>query len=758
MTTAGHGPRVLLRRLREVMAEQEPAQAKLERIVKLIAVNMAAEVCSVYVRSGPRELELVATRGLKREAVGQARLAVGEGLVGTIARTAEPLNLSDAQAHPAFRYLPETGEEPHASFLGVPILRGGEVRGVLVVQNRQPRRYSEEEEEALATVAMVLAEFLAAPEVERLHARRGVLRRCPARFSGTVLHRGLTIGTAVLHEPRIVVRNLVALDVAAEMRRLREAVARLREELAGLRRHAGRLIAQRAPLEIIEALGMFAHDRGWVRRMEEHVRLGLSAEAAVERVQADNRARMLRQRDPYLRARMHDLNDVAWRLLRILTGQTGTAADSGTLPRDAVLVARDMGAAELLDYQRHHLSGLVLEEGTRHAHVVLLARALDIPVVAQVEGITDVVETGDGIIVDARGGEVHVRPDEELRRAYATRIDQLRARRRAYAALRDLAARTRDGVRVRLLLNAGLPLEVEQLAETGAEGVGLYRTEMYFLTQRQLPTRAMQEAHYRQVLELAGARPVVFRTLDIGGDKTAAFLPERREANPALGWRALRLGLERPALLKAQLRALLKAAAGRELRVMFPLVADVEELRQARALLEAQRLFLKRLGVARAERVRVGAIVEVPALLWQLDALLAEVDFLAVGTNDLKQYLFAADRGDPRLDGRYDSLHPAMLRALARLSETTRGRGMVATVCGGMASSPLEAMVLVGLGFEALSMPAADIGPVKTMLRSLDVAKLREHVDAWLEQGHARCSLREEAARFAAANGVMLTI
>jgi len=755
MTTAGLGPRVLLRRLREVMAEQEPAQAKLDRIVELLAASMVADVCSLYVRTEDGWLELFATEGLKREAVHRARLAVGEGLVGTIAERAEPLNLHDAQAHPAFRYLPETGEEPHASFLGVPILRGGEVRGVLVVQNRRPRHYSEEEQEALAIVAMVLAEFLASPEVEELHARRGALKRHALHLSGTVLHRGLALGTAVLHEPRIVVRNPVALDVAAEMRRLHEALEKLREEMAGLRQHAGRLTHQRAPVEIIEALGMFAQDRGWVRRMEEYIRFGLSAEAAVERVQAENRARMLRQRDPYLRARLHDVDDVAWRLLRILAGQTGTAADNGALPQDAVIVARGMGAAELLDYDRDRLAGLVLEEAARHAHVVLLAQALDIPVLAQVEGITDVVETGDGIIVDALRGEVHVRPDGELRRAYEARLEQLRAKRARHAALRDEPARSRDGVRVRLLLNAALPMEVEQIGEVGADGVGLYRTEMHFLMQRRLPTRAEQEAHYAQVLKLAGEREVVFRTLDIGGDKTAAFLPPREEANPALGWRALRLTLERPALLKAQLRALLKAAAGGRLQVMFPLVADVGELRAARELLEQQRAFLERVGAAQAREVKVGAIVEVPALLWQLDALLAEVDFISVGTNDLKQHLFAADRENPRLEGRYDALHPAMLRALAQLAQAAREAGVPATVCGAMAGDPLEAMVLIGLGFEALSMPAAAIGAVKAMVRSLDVAALRAQVPQWLAQGE-RCSLREEAARFAATHGVVL--
>ena len=759
MTIASPGPRVLLRRLREVMAEQEPAQAKLDRIVQTIAANMVAEVCSLYVRTGADTLELFASQGLKPEAVHHVKLHVGEGLVGTIARTAEPLNLSDAQAHPAFKYFPETGEESFTSFLGVPVLRGGEVSGVLVVQNRARRHYTEDEEEALAIVAMVLAEFLASPEMDRLRARRGELRRQYLHFAGEPLHAGLAVGQVVLHEPRIVVRQLVALDTETERRRLHEALRQLRDELERLRRHPGLMLLRGEHAAVLEALGMFADDRGWTRRMEEYIHLGLSAQAAVERVQADNRARMLRQRDPLLRARMHDLDDLAWRLLRILTGEDDSAAKNGALPDDAVLVARGMGPAELLDYDHEKLAGLVLEEGAEHAHVTLLAQALDIPVVARARGIAGMVENGDAIIVDARHGDVHVRPDGELREAFEARLKEVRRRRRAYAALRDEPAVTRDGVRVRLLLNAGLPVELKQLEESGADGVGLYRTEMHFLMQRQLPTRAAQMAHYRQALKLAGGRPVVFRTLDIGGDKRASFLPAEREANPAMGWRALRLGLARPALLKAQMQALLKAAAGAELHVMFPLVASAEEFITARDLLFAQRDFLRRLGRPVAEDIRLGLIVEVPALLWQLDALLEPVDFVSVGTNDLKQFLFAADRENPRLAGRYDTLHPAMLRALARIARAARAHGVPATICGGMAADPLQAMVLIGLGFESLSMPAASIGPVKAMLRSLDAGAIREAVAGWLkESGHEPTlrTLRPLAEQFAQDNAVHL--
>ena len=492
--------------------------------------------------------------------------------------------------------------------------------------------------------------------------------------------------------------------------------------------------------------------------MEEYIRLGLTAEAAVLRVQSDNRARMLRQPDPWLRARLHDLDDLSWRLLRILASGSGDIAGGkkNTLPPRAIIFARAMGPAELLDYDHHRIAALVLEEGAHHAHVTLLARALELPMVAAATAATDLVEQGDTVIVDAHRGEVHIRPDAELLTSYRARIALRDAARQRVSRLKDAPPTTKDGERIRLLLNAGLLVDLEHLDELGVEGIGLFRTEMHFLMQQRLPTRSEQEEHYRAVLAAAGKQPVVFRTLDIGADKLPMFVPDAREPNPAMGWRAIRIGLDRPGLLKMQLRALLTAAAGRELHIMFPFIADIGELRLALELLATQKRLFTRLRRDLPTRVHCGVMLEVPSLLWQLQTLLSEVDFISIGTNDLMQFVFAADRANPRTARRFDPLHPAMLRLLRDIAEKTHAMAphLPLTVCGDMAADPLEAMMLLGLGFSALSMPPAAIGPVRAMVCTLPLRQLRAELSQWLAQDAMRCSLREEAARFARAHGV----
>src|SRR5215204_6293076 len=417
MPAALGGPRVLLRRLREIMAEPVSAQDRLDRIVVLIAANMVAEVCSVYVMRADGTLELFATEGLNREAVHLTTMRADEGLVGLIASRAEPLALSDAQSHPAFSYRPETGEEIYHGFLGVPILRAGNTLGVLVVQNRTHRTYAEEEIEALQTTAMVLAEMIASGELQAPSAPGAaemVLRR-PLHCRGAALAEGVGLGLAVLHEPRVVVKNLIAENVEAEVERLELAIAEVRSSIDELIAR-GDVAHHGEHRNVLETVRMFAHDQGWLRRMREAVRSGLTAEAAVERVQSDSRARMLRQTDPYLRDRLHDLDDLASRLLHRLVGReiVGTRE---ALPDNAILVARSMGPAALLDYDRSRLRGLVLEEGGPTSHIAIVARALGIPAVSEVSNATALVEPGDAIIVDGMAGEVQIRPTSDIESA-----------------------------------------------------------------------------------------------------------------------------------------------------------------------------------------------------------------------------------------------------------------------------------------------------------------------------------------------------
>ncbi len=747
------GPRVLLRRLREVMAEPVSAQARLDKIVMVIAANMVAEVCSFYVMRADNTMELFATEGLKREAVHITTMNAGEGLVGLIARQAEPLNLSNAQAHPAFSYRPETGEEIYQSFLGVPVLRSGNTLGVLVVQNRAHRVYTEEEVEALQTTAMVLAEIIASGELQALaEPGTGIALRRPMTLSGQSLADGVGLGHAVLHEPRVVVSNLIADDPAVEQKRLDSAISDLRKSIDQLV-DRGDISHVGEHREVLETYRMFANDPGWTRRLREAVQTGLTAEAAVERVQSDNRARMLRQTDPYLRERLHDLDELANRLLHRLLGRD-MIDGRVQLPDNAILIARSMGPAALLDYDRSKLRGLVLEEGGPTSHIAIVARALGIPAVGTVENITGSVETGDAIIVDGGAGQVHVRPQSDVEDAFKEKA-KLRARRQEqYRKLRDVPSHTKDGVPIALNLNAGLLIDLPHMDETGAQGIGLFRTELQFMVSARMPTASEQMALYRTVFDATRGRPVTFRTLDIGGDKILPYLRTAEEENPALGWRAIRIGLDRPGLLRAQLRAMLKAASGQHLRVMFPMVATVDEFDRAKTLVTREMAHLERFGYALPESIKLGVMVEVPSLLFEIDEIAERADFLSVGSNDLMQFLFAADRENPLMAARFDALSPSCLRALRLIAQAGNKAGIPVTLCGELASMPLEAMVLVGLGYRSLSMSPAAIGPVKAMLLGLDASAIEAHMTTLLTEPNGAATLRPAIEAFARAHGV----
>jgi phosphotransferase system enzyme I (PtsP) len=748
------GSRRLLKRVRDVMAAPGAAQERFDRVVRIIAAEMVAEVCSAYILCPGDILELYATEGLRSEAVHRTRLSLGEGLVGEIAAKARALTLSDAQSHPNFAYRPETGEEIYHSLMGVPLLRSGRALGVLVVQNRTRRQYTDEEIETLQTVAMVLTEVVASGELvtqQEVPATDDAMKR-PLRLEGIQINAGLAIGVAVLHEPVIAIGQMVADDPDAEIERLTKALRQMHSALDDMLA-APELRDSGEPRDVLETYRMFAEDRGWLGRIEEAIVGGLSAEAAVRKVQDDMRARMRQVSDLYFRERLYDLDDLNNRLLRHLTGGSRPAPTSD-LPRDAVVVASSMGPAELMDYERRHLRALILEEGTPTAHVTIVARALDIPVLGQVPDAMSRIRPLDPVIVDADHGQLFVRPGEDIRQAFAESMQTREERRAAYAATRDLPAVTRDGVQVSLKINAGLLIDLQHLHASGADGVGLYRTEIPFMVLDRFPDVETQTDLYGQVLDLADGKPVVFRTLDIGGDKLLPYWRGRRDGNPAMGWRAIRVALDRPSMLQHQLRALIRAAAGRDLQVMFPMITEVREFEAARAILAREMVRREEAGVAMPTRLQVGVMIEVPALVWQLPALLPKVDFVSIGSNDLLQFLFAADRGNPQLAGRYDVLCPAALSFLRFLVEQCRGSGVPVTLCGEMAGDPLEAMALIGLGFRSISTPPPAIGPVKTMTRSLAVEPLREYMLALYDLPDH--SVRETLRAYAHDHGVFI--
>jgi phosphotransferase system, enzyme I, PtsP len=733
ITSAVSASRTILSRLHEVMASRSNAQAKLNTVVEVIGEGLDSEVCSIYLlREGM--LELFATRGLAQEAVHVTRMAVGEGLVGTIAENIETLNLSEATAHPDFSYRPETGEDKFHSFAGVPIVRRERAVGALCVQHVDPRRYEEVEIEALQTVAMVLSELITnAGLVDDEAALLGPAQTGPERLAGLALVKGLAAGNAVYHQPRITIEHVMAEDRDAELSRVYLAFDKMREQIDKMASQAEFGVAGEHE-EVLETYRMFAYDEGWSRRIIEAIDSGLTAEAAIERVQQRTRMRMRQIDDPLLADRMHDLEDLSNRLLRTVSGQMGTAASMG-LRSDTILIARNLGPAELLEYDKRRLKGVILEEGSLTAHVVIVARAMGVPVLGRVRGLRGIIRDGDPLLLDADQGHAMVRPLPAMVEAFDARFTKNKERQAAYAALREVEPFTRCGTRIQVMINAGLRDDMPNLALTGADGVGLFRTEFQFLVSATLPARERQTRLYRDVLDMAGDKPVVFRTVDIGGDKVLPYLRHNdgeHEENPAMGWRAIRVALEREGLLKVQARSLLEAAAGRTLNVMFPMISEPWEFDAAQAVFENQRKVLKAQKKLLPEAVRYGAMLEVPALAEQLDLLAPKISFLSIGTNDLTQFLFAADRSNPKLAERYDWLSPSILRFLRRVIQGVAGHRVDITVCGEMGGRRLEALALLGIGLHRLSITPASVGPVKELVRKVDLAEIGAAMSQWL--------------------------
>jgi phosphotransferase system enzyme I (PtsP) len=753
--SAAASAREILTRLHDVMAARTTAQMKLNSVVAIIGEAIDSEVCSIYLlREGV--LELYATRGLDQGAVHVTKLALGEGLVGTIAQRVEVLNLDEAATHPDFAYKPETGEDRFHSFAGVPIIRSERAVGVLAVQHTDRRRYADVEIEALQTVAMVLSELIA--NAGLIDATGGGTDRpqstAAMRIPGQRLVEGMAAGYAVFHQPRIHIEHTVAEDTDAERHRVYAAFDKMREGIDRMTREAEFGVGGEHE-EVLQTYKMFAYDEGWSRRINEAIDSGLTAEAAIERVQQRTRQRMRQIDDPLLADRMHDLEDLSNRLIRIVSGQMGTAAQMG-LRQDTILIARNLGPAELLEYDRRRLKGVVLEEGSLTAHVTIVARAMGVPVLGRVRDVRRLIAEGDLLLLDVTDGTVFARPNSAIEEAFEGRLALRQKRKAAFAALRDVPPVTKDGHRLTLMVNAGLRDDVAALDVTGADGIGLFRTEFQFLVSATLPQRERQQRLYREVLDIAGDRPVIFRTVDIGGDKALPYLhkTDGEEENPAMGWRALRLGLERDGLMKVQARALLEAASGRTLNVMFPMVSEPWEFDEARALFEEQRSWMTRRGRQLPIEIRYGAMLEVPALAEQLDILLPRIQFLSIGTNDLTQFLFAADRANPKLAERYDWLSPSILRFLARVAEPARAAGVDLAVCGEMGGRPLEAMALIGLGIDRLSITPAAVGPIKAMVRSLDRSAITRFLTTLLAEPPR--DMRAALTDWALENGVEL--
>ncbi|MEL6370818.1 MAG: phosphoenolpyruvate--protein phosphotransferase [Pseudomonadota bacterium] len=748
----GHGERgitVLLKRMHDVVATEATAQERLDDLTKVIAAHVVADVCSIYLRLPNDELELFSTQGLNREAVHQTRLKWGEGLVGATCATQKPLVTADAPLHPAFSYRPETGEDPLHSFLGVPLIRSGKALGVLVLQNKISRRYTDDEIQAAQAVATLLAEIAASGELLDEDTTQEVdqVLHGPVRLEGKGLVPGIAIGTAAFHDVPMPKHKVFADDTASEAQRLESALDDLRTSVDDLLASGSLAGVSR---DVLETYRLFAYDRGWKERLRAAVFSGLTAESAVEQVQAENRARMMKAKDPYLRDRLHDLDDLSFRLLRHLSGEIDQRDD---LPENAIVIARVMGPADLLEIDRARLQGLVLGEASTTSHVAIVARALGIPLVTGVSGITSSVEAGDDIIIDGETGDVQVRPNTDVNASYREKAALRSEQQAAFARERDLPFVSADGVEFDVMMNAGLALDMPHLASTGANGVGLFRTELQFLIGAQLPRMSAQQKLYTEVLDLADGKPVVFRTADLGGDKSADYMVREEEANPAMGWRGMRMAIDRPGILRPQIRALLAAAVGRELRVLFPMVTLADELVFAREIIDKETDFRRRCGHDVPSKVLVGAMIEVPSAAWQIGEIAKCADFLSIGGNDLAQFFFAADRDTEQTQARYDPLDRSFLGFLHHVLGNAEKADMPISYCGEQAANLVTAAALAGVGVRRFSLPASAVGGFRRMIRSVTMAELTAWTGAKVMNG--RGSLRRELALWLREQGIL---
>ena len=484
---------------------------------------------------------------------------------------------------------------------------------------------------------------------------------------------------------------------------------------------------------MLKSYRMFAYSKGWLSRLDASIDSGLTAELAVEKEQSAMRARMERVPDPYLRERLNDLDDLSNRLLRLLTGQGRPSTDD--LPSEgAVLVGKNIGPAELLEYGKK-LRAIVLEEGSIGSHAALIARAWGIPMLVHAQNITREALMGDPILVDGDRSVVHLRPNADVAKAFRDKLAMLAQAQEKYRSIRDEPAQSKDGVRVEMMMNAGLMVDLPSLQSSGAQGVGLFRTELQFLMRNAVPRRDELAKIYGRVVDSAHGLPVTFRTLDIGSDKVASYMNPTDEPNPAMGWRAIRLGLDMQGVMKMQLQALLRGAQGRPIKIMFPFIAQFNEFRDARALLDQVVEGEARLGHKVPSDLKVGAMLETPSLAFAPDQFFEQCDFICIGGNDLKQFFYAADRENERVRRRYDTLNVSFLAFLRQIVDRCNALETPVSFCGEDAGRPLEALCFVAMGLRALSMRPASIGPVKSILRSADIGQCRAVLDQSLKSG-----------------------
>lgn len=736
--------------LQQIIDNTEPSQDKLQHIMQTLCEQFSAEAAACFVLLDNTHLELISAHGCYENNINHVRMRLGEGLIGSVAQNRRALNLADDKIHPSYLEIAKLKNDFHG-FAAIPLIQNNRTIGVLVLQRTAAKEYNSDEFELIETSALILSSILSSEEFTNYREHLATQQRghLDSRIKGLSLSKGYGIGQAIIHRRRQTANKIFAEDKEAELAKLEAAYTKMNQDLDDKFNTTKLGIGEH--VDILETYRMLAKDKGWYKKITTNVSGGLTAETAVERAYEDMWNRLSATNDQYLKERLHDLRDISDRLLNYLSNDP--EGDKITSEADDIIVvAQTMGPADLMDYDHTKIRGLIIEDGTPTMHVAIVAKALGIPVIAKVSGVFDSLKNGQLIALDGNEGYIYINPDKLTLARIQAKIAEKAKLAAKLAELKNLPTESLDKQKVGLYINVGLSFDLDYLDSTGCDGVGLYRTEIPFMASEVMPDVEQQIAYYKDLYDKAGDRRVTFRSLDVGSDKLLPYWGNMGEENPAIGWRSIRITLDRRAILRQQLRAFLRAAEGKVLNVMFPMISDLSEFEDAKETLLIEIEKEKKKGHAGPSKVNIGLMIEVPALLFQLDDILPKTDFISIGTNDLAQFMFACDRGNPRLSERYDVLSAPFLRLMQDIIQKAQKHHVYCSVCGEMAGNPLEAMVLLGLGYRHLSVSGSSYGRVKSMIRSINIHDVSDYVQNLLKLSQK--TLRPQLMAYAYDHGI----
>ena len=727
----------LMQNLQRLLQKSTETDQKLANIMHEISVFFKADAAVSYISVDDNYLELFSSYGDTFEH-SNTNIRYGDGFIGEIASKEQVFSKTNQ-------------DDLFTSIIGAPLMLWDKVVGVILIAYQNQHDFTETEIDSLKTVAMFLATVFASEEISNYKRKLAKSRGFHVKdyLKGIVLNKGYGVGPAVVHHRRRAITQLFTQNIDKELELLENARSQMITSLNNSFKQ--NVLDAGEHIEILETYQMLANDKGWYQKIADHIKTGLTAEAAVEKTYEDMRDKLSVSSDIYIKERLNDLRDISDRLRSFLSGEH---LKNEHHLKDFILVAQSMGPADLMDYDYSKIRALILEDGTSTMHVSIVAKALNIPVVAKIKGLYKDVEEGQLLAVDGMEGFVYTNPPTEIIETFTKRQKQMSEWRTELKEISKKPSQTRDGKHISLNINVGLDFDLEYLKLSNCDGIGLYRTELPFMTSQKLPSVSEQVSIYRKLLNQAPDKRVVFRSLDVGSDKLLPYWGELKEDNPAIGWRYIRITLDRRALLRSQMKAFLQAAAGRELDVMFPMISSYHEFMEAKNTLLLEYEKQKQCHNPLPSKLNIGLMIEVPSVIFELDEILKQADFISVGTNDLAQFIFASDRTNPRLENRYDVLSAPFLKVMQNIVLKAKEYNIACSVCGEMASIPVEMMALLGLGFRCFSCTGSSFASVKKTLCSIHLNELTDYVQTLLKSN--KKTLRPQLTAYAYDHGIAI--